>query len=284
MRAERLTDVVVEHGEGPVFSPRWLGPRWVDMLVGDILELAGDGSIARQHVGSVAAMLRPRRDGGFVVAAERGLLLADGDALDAPLQALPEVWSDPGVRMNEGGCDPAGNLYLGSMAYDSRAGGGTLYKFDANHEVSVVDDAVTISNGIEWSPDERLAYYADSDTYRIDVFDWDAASGLTNRRPFVRFDPPGVPDGLTVDSEGGVWVAVFDGGAVRRYSAAGTLEEVIEVPAPKVTAVTFFGADLDRLIITTSRHEMADAAGTQAGALFTATPGVTGQPVRAYAG
>jgi len=272
MRAERLTDVLVEHGEGPVFSPLWPGPRWVDMLVGDVLELAVDGSISRRHVGSVATMLRPRRDGGFVIAAERGLLLAKGDAIDAPLTALPQVWSDTDVRTNEGGCDPLGNLYLGSMAYDSRTGGGKLYKFDANHDVAVVDDAVTISNGIDWTPDEQLAYYTDSDTYRVDVFDWAPDSGLTNRRPFAHFHAPGQPDGLTVDSEGGVWVAAFGGGAVRHYSAAGKLDEVIEVPAAQVTAVTFAGADLDQLIITTSRHGLAGSADPQAGRLVHRQP------------
>lgn len=288
MRADQLTEPIVDHGEGPVYSARWSGPRWVDLLAGDILQLGPDGTTARQHVGSVAAMIRPRRGGGHVIAGERGLLLADDDALDAPVRALPEVWDTAGskgagVRMNEGGCDPAGNLYLGSMAYDGREGGGTLYRFGPDLAPVVAVPEVTISNGLEWSPDETLAYYVDTRTGRIDVFDWDAEGGLRNRRPLVEVDGEGGPDGLTVDAEGGVWVALYGGWAVRRYTPQGRLDEVIEVPARQVTAVTFAGPALDQLIITTSRHGLGDDAGP-AGALFGARPGIRGRPVREFAG
>jgi len=283
MRADQLTDPVVDHGEGPVYSARWRGPRWVDMLAGDILELGPDGAVARQHVGTVAAVIRPRRGGGHVIAGERGLLLADDDALDAPLRALPEVWTGSDVRLNEGGCDPAGNLYLGSMAYDGRPGGGTLYRFGPDLAAEVALPEVTVSNGLEWSPDDSLAYYVDTRTDRIDVFDWDPEGGLRNRRPFVEVEGDGGPDGLTVDADGGVWVALYGGWAVRRYTAQGRLDQVIEVPARQVTAVTFAGPELDQLIITTSRHGLDDDVGP-AGALFGARPGIRGRPVREFAG
>ncbi|WP_152366059.1 SMP-30/gluconolactonase/LRE family protein [Microlunatus speluncae] len=283
MQADQLTEPVVDHGEGPVYSVRWAGPRWVDMLAGDILELRPDGEVARQHVGTVAAVIRPRRGGGHVIAGERGLLLADDDALDAPVRAQPEVWAGTDVRMNEGGCDPAGNLYLGSMAYDGRPGGGTLYRFGPDLAPTVAVPEVTISNGLEWSPDDALAYYVDTRTGRIDVFDWDPDGGLRDRRPFVEVDGEGGPDGLTVDAEGGVWVALYGGWAVRRYTAAGRLDEVIEVPARQVTALTFAGPELDQLIITTSRHGLEDDVGP-AGALFGARPGIRGRPVREFAG
>ena len=284
MQAEQLTDPIVDHGEGPVYSRRWAGPRWVDMLAGDIVELRPDSTVARQHVDVVAAVIRPRRGGGHVIAGERGLLLADDDALDAPLRALPEVWTEPDVRMNEGGCDPAGNLYLGSMAYDGRDGGGRLYRFGADLEPSVVLPAVTTSNGLEWSPDDSLAYYVDTPTRRIDVFDWDESGGLQRRRPFVTIEPPGQPDGLTVDAEGGVWVALWNGSAVHRYTADGRLDEVVELPAQRVTAVTFAGPELDQLIITTSRHGLEEGDQPLAGALFRASPGVHGRQVREFAG
>ena len=284
MQAEQLTDPIVDHGEGPVYSARWAGPRWVDMMAGDILELRPDATVARQHVGAVAAVIRPRRGGGHVIAGERGLLLADDDALDAPLRALPDVWSETDVRMNEGGCDPAGNLYLGSMAYDGREGGGKLYRFGPDAEPSVVLPAVTISNGLEWSPDDALAYYVDTPTQRIDVFDWDESGGLQRRRPFVTIEAAGQPDGLTVDAEGGVWVALWNGSAVHRYTPEGRLDEVIELPAERVTAVTFAGPELDQLIITTSRHGLDPGDQPMAGALFRASPGATGRQVREFAG
>jgi len=253
------------------------------MLAGDILELT-DGSGRRHHVGSVAAVIRPRRGGGHVLVGERGLLLADDDRLDAPVRALPDVWSDHTVRMNEGGCDPAGNLIVGSMAYDSHPGGAKLYRIGPDGVPQVVLDAVTVSNGLDWSPDGTRAYYNDTPTGRVDVFDWSVESGLVNRRPFVTIEAEGGPDGLTVDAEGGVWVALFGGSAVHRYSPEATLDEVIDIPASQVTAVTFAGANLDQLIITTSRHGLGDSAEPLAGALFTASPGVRGVPVREYAG
>ncbi|HEX8511113.1 MAG TPA: SMP-30/gluconolactonase/LRE family protein, partial [Propionibacteriaceae bacterium] len=241
MRAEALTGPVVEHGEGPVYCKRWGGLRFVDMMAGDILQLKHDGALSRHHVGSVAAMIRPRRSGGHVVLAERSLLLADQDDLQAPVHATAEVWQEETVRMNEGGCDPTGNLYAGSLAYDQRPGGGKLYRFGPDGEPAVVLGSVTVSNGLEWSPDGSLAYYNDTATGEISLFDWSAEAGLTNRRRFVAVEGDGSPDGLTVDAEGGVWVALFGGSAVRRYSPEGRLDEVVELPTSQVTAVTFAG-------------------------------------------
>jgi len=284
MQAEALTGPVVEHGEGPVYSPRWAGPRFVDMMAGDILELGPDGALSRHHVGSVAAMIRPRRGGGHVVLGERGLLLAEEDELWSAVHALPEVWGEDSVRMNEGGCDPAGFLYAGSMAYNQREGGAKLYRFDLQGVPEVVLDAVTVSNGVDWSPDGSLAYYVDTPTGEISVFDWTADGGLANRRTFARVEGGGGPDGLTVDAEGGVWVALFGGSAVHRYTPAGKLDEVVELPTSQVTAVTFAGKDRDQLVITTSKQGMGNSPEPMAGALFVVVPGVRGLPVREYAG
>ncbi|MCW2810583.1 MAG: SMP-30/gluconolactonase/LRE family protein [Friedmanniella sp.] len=284
MDAEQLTPPLAEHAEGPVYSPRWPGVRWVDMTAGDLLELQPDGSVRRHHVGPVAAMLRPRTGGGHVVCGERGLVLADIDELTAPVRARPEVWSDPGVRMNEGGCDPSGVLYAGSMAYDQHPGGARLYRFDPTGGVSVVLDSVTISNGIDWSPEGTLAYYNDTPTGEVSVFDWSSDTGLTNRRRFVTVEGEGHPDGLTVDAEGGVWVALFGGSAVRRYAPDGTLDAVVSVGTSQVTAMTFGGPGLDQLYITTSKENMGSHPEPRAGALFRAVPGVLGQPVRPFAG
>src|SRR5690606_25920507 len=111
---------------------------------------------------------------------------------------------DPGVRMNEGGCDPDGRFYCGSMAYDRTPGAASVYRLDPDGSVRTVIEHVTISNGLEWSPDGSRAYYVDTDTGRIDVFDYDRETGLTGRRPFAEFDADeGRPDGLAVDADGG---------------------------------------------------------------------------------
>jgi sugar lactone lactonase YvrE len=282
VRVEQVTDPVAYHGEGPVWSKRWGGLRWVDMLAGDVLSLADDGAIDRRHVGSVAAAVRPRSRGGAVIGVERGFAL---ESADGTLTHLEELWTDTNVRMNEGGCDPDGRFYCGSMAYDQRPGAGALYRLDPDFSVRVVLQNVTISNGLEWSPDGSRAYYNDTATYQISVFDYDTDAGLTNRRVFVDLsEEEKRPDGLTVDEQGGVWVALANGGAVRRYTPDGALDEVVEVPARKVTACTFGGPHLDQLFITTSREGLEPDDDPLAGSLFRVAVGVSGLPVREFAG
>lgn len=280
MQAEQITDPVAHHAEGPVWSPRWGGLRWVDMVAGDVLSLAPDGSVARRHVGTVVAALRPRTRGGAVLALERGFALEDADGTVTPLR---DLWSGP-VRMNEGGCDPDGRFWCGSMAYDQSEGAAGLYRLDPDGSTSVQLTGVTISNGLEWSPDGALAYYNDTATGRVDVFDYDRESGLTGRRPFVEVADGGHPDGLTVDAEGGVWTAIFDQGVVHRYDRAGRLDEVVEVDARQVTACTFGGPALDELYVTTSREGLEEGDDPLAGSLFRVSPGVRGLPVREFTG
>ena len=281
MRAQQVTAPLVFHGEGPVWHPGWGGLRFVDMLAGDVVTLRPDATLDRLHVGSVAAAVRPRRDGGSVIGVERGFALEEPDGTIA---ALPELWSDTGIRMNEGGCDPDGRFCCGSMAYDQAEGAARLYRLAPDRSVEVVLEQVTVSNGLEWSPDGSLAYYNDTATSSIAVFDYSRATGLTGRRTFATLPDQGSPDGLTVDAEGGVWTAVYDGGAVHRYSPDGVLEERIEVPTPKVTACTFGGDDLGTLFITTSQEDVDTDADRLAGALFSADVGVRGRPVRPFAG
>ena len=280
MRAEQLTGPEAFHAEGPVWADGWGGLRWVDMLAGDVLALGEDGAVQRRHVGDVAAALRPRAGGGAIIAVERGFAL---EAPDGELTHLPTLWDDPGVRFNDGGCDPEGRFLCGSMAYDARPGGGSLYRLDPDGAVEVVLAEVTISNGIDWSPDGRTAYYADTATGAVSAFD--DGRRLAGRRTFAAIaGDDGAPDGLTVDAEGGVWVALYGGGAVRRYAPSGELDAIVELPVTNVTACTFGGPELDRLFITTSRENIPDGEEPAAGSVFACAPGVRGRPVRAFAG
>jgi sugar lactone lactonase YvrE len=282
MRAEQITDPVAYHGEGPVWSPQWGGLRWVDMLAGDVLSLRADGSVGRRHVGKIAAALRPRRGGGAVIGVERGFVLEDADGA---ITELPEVWRDAGQRMNEGACDPQGRFYCGSMAYDRTPGAAALYRLDPDRSVHRVLGGVTISNGLDWSPDGSRAYYNDTPTQRVDVFDYDPGTGLTHRRVFVDVNAEKLrPDGLTVDADGGVWVAMNGSGTVRRYDRTGRADTVVEVAARRVTACTFGGTNLDELFIATSRENLQPGEDPLAGSLFRATMGVRGKPVLGFDG
>ncbi len=281
MRAEQLTDPVAYHAEGPVWSPTWGGLRWVDMLAGDVLSLGADGSVGRTHVGKVAAALRPRARGGAVIGVERGFALEDADGT---ITTLPDVLAE-GIRMNDGGCDPHGRFYCGSMAYDRREGAGTLHRLDPDGSTHLVLEGVSMSNGLDWSPDGSRAFYVDTPTGRVDLFSYDFEDGLTHRRTFASFGAEdGHPDGLVVDAEGGIWVAANGAGAVRHYGPSGVLDEVIEVPARQVTACTIGGDDLDELFITTSREGLDDGEDPLAGSLFHVTGVAKGRPVREFFG
>lgn len=274
---QQVTEPIAEHGEGPVWLPEAGVLAWVDLLAGDVLL-----GTRRWHVGNVAAALRPRAGGGVVLALDRGFALADEPG--GPVRALPPVWTDVSVRMNDGGCDPDGRFYCGSMAYDERPGAGALYRLDPDGTVEQVVSGVTISNGFAFGPGGAHAYYIDTPTRRVAVFDYDSEHGLTGRRPFVDVAAPGVPDGLTVDADGYVWVALWGGGAVRRYSPAGVLDAVVTLPVSLVTSCAFGGPRLDRLYITTSRQHLEPGTQPEAGALFVADTGVRGLPPLPFTG
>jgi sugar lactone lactonase YvrE len=185
--------------------------------------------------------------------------------------------------MNEGDCDPDGRFYCGSMAYDETPGGGSLYRLDPSGTATVILTGVSISNGLTWSPDGGTAYYVDTSTHRIDAFDYDPDAGLTNRRPVVHIaESDGAPDGLTIDTDGNLWVALWGGSAVRRYTPDGVLTEHLPLPVTNVTACTFGGPNLDDLYITTSRQQVPPGTQPEAGALFRAHPGARGLPTRSY--
>ena len=287
MRAEQVTDPVTWHGEGPFWDD--VGQRMlvVDMLAGAVVDVTSPGAPERFDVGSrVAAVVRGRVCGGFIVATEHGFSLFDERF--SIERRLPDVLHEPAIRFNEGGCDPHGRFYCGTMADDATPAAASVYRLGPDGAATTVLDAVTISNGLQWSGDGSLAYYIDSPTRRVDVFDVDEADGsFHNRRPFVTFgdDVDGDPDGMTIDAEGALWVAVWGGGAVRRYDADSTLTEVVDVPGVTHTsAAAFGGAQLDTLYITSSRQHLPEDAEPQAGAVFAVRPGVRGTVLPRYAG
>ena len=167
-----------------MWPQRWGGLRWVDMLAGDILTLSASG-VGRRHVGRIAAALRPRLQGGAVIGVERGFALEDADGT---LTYLDPLWVTGRLRMNEGACDPDGRFYGGSMGHYHQRGAEALYRHDPDCSARMVLDH-TIFNGLDWSRDGARAFYTDTETHRVDVFDYERATGLTGRRRSSRSPP-----------------------------------------------------------------------------------------------
>lgn len=277
MLATRITDSIAHHAEGPCWWPATGRLRFVDMLHGAVIELDGDRHQRLAVPSEIAAMIRPRTAGGAIVATESGLALAEHEDL-SDLTEVVSLFADPAIRTNEGGCDPQGRLWIGTMAYEKTAGAATVYRWDGpGREASVAWDGAGISNGLGWSPDGTLAYWNDTPTGQVTVFDHDPERGPVDPRPFVRIpEDTGHPDGLTVDADGGVWVALNHGSAVHRYTPEGRLSEVIELPVRQVTACTFGGASMDRLYMTTSRENLSAGEEPAAGSIYLVEPGVRG--------
>ncbi|MFF9620439.1 SMP-30/gluconolactonase/LRE family protein [Streptomyces griseosporeus] len=239
-------------GEGPTWDPATGRLLWIDILASRVHTY--DPSSGRrtvrtteQHVGAV----KPRAGGGLVLNLRDGVGLLDPDDSFRWLHHEPV----PGRRANDAAVAPDGSLWAGTMRYDEAPGGGTLSRLTGDGSVEVVLPDVAVSNGTGWSPDGRLMYYIDSPTRRVDVFDWSPDDGrISGRRPLAQIEEgAGFPDGLTVDADGCVWVALWDGGAVRRYTPSGHLDRTITLPTPRVTACAFGGPDLTDLYITTAR-------------------------------
>ncbi len=278
-------------------GPRWHEERqellWVDILGKQIHRgtLAADGSLEHvitisldRHVGAVA----PALEAGYVVAAGSGFMFVDERGSVREL-AQPEGGRTD-VRMNDGACDPQGRFWAGTMAYDESPGAGALYRLELDGSCTTVLTGLTIANGIGWSPDGRTMYLNDSGTGCLDTFRFDGATGaLTNRRTLVRGDRPGVvPDGLTVDAEGGIWVAWWGGGTVNRYAPDGSLLARLQLPVERPTSCAFGGPDRATLFITTAREGLDDDALAEqpdCGRVFAISGlGIRGLPCQPYRG
>jgi sugar lactone lactonase YvrE len=286
---EVVVDGHDEVGEGPV----WLGSEqqlsWVDITRNLIHRL--DPLANRKEsidVGQPVGAVTPRATGGLVAAVQDGFGFVD--ATTGRLEIIADVEADnSGNRMNDGKCDSAGRFWAGTMAYDLTPRAGALYRLNTDRSVVKVLEDVTLSNGLGWSPDDSSMYFIDSATNGIDVFDYEPDTGnVRNRRQLI--DIPGelgMPDGMTVDSEGYLWVALWGGWSVRRFAPDGTLDTVIELAASQITSCAFGGEDLSELYITSAAYELSEhelRKQPSAGALFRCRPGPLGRPAHVFKG
>ena len=284
---ELVLDARAELGEGPRWDARGQRLLWVDIMSGRVHAFRPAGAACRNvDVGRPVGALAGAADGSIVLAVAGGFARLDWDSGRTRMLATVEE-DRPQNRMNDGACDPAGRFWAGTMALDESAGAGALYRLDADLTVHTMLTGVTISNGIDWSLDGRRMYYVDSPTRRIDVFDFDPATGtIASRRPFVSVPAEaGVPDGLTVDADGFVWLALWGGAALRRYAPDGALERTVPLPVSHPTSCAFGGADLDELYVTSARRPLTPdqrAREPMAGGLLRLRPGVAGRPANLF--
>lgn len=264
-------------GEGPVWDPRSSTLRWVDIERGEVHRFdPATGTDTFFEVGAMVGCVAVRAAGGLVLGAADGLYTCRDDG--GQLTLLHKVDCDG--RFNDGKADPWGRFWAGTMVRED--GTGALYRLDPDHSLHTMVTGVSVSNGLGWSPDGTIMYYTDTRTGGVDAFDHDPSSGtLSGRRRLITEDR-GWPDGLTVDADGCLWVALWDGWGVRRYAPDGRLLTTVEVPAQRVTSCTLAGTTL---YITTARVGLEDFGDQpSAGSLFAHDAGVAGLPAGEWAG
>lgn len=281
IEAELALDAHAVLGEGPVWDPALQRLIWVDITGSSVHRYdPGRGRDESTDVGQPVGAAACRGGGALMLALRDGFGRLDVDR--GELELVVEVEPDlPGNRMNDGACDSRGRFWAGTMAFAGDRPIGALYRLDPDLSVTRVLGGLTISNGIAWSPDERFMYFIDSPTYRVDVFDYDVDGGeIANRRTLFELSRrDGLPDGMTVDAEGLLWIAFWGAGAVRRYTPEGFLSAVIEIPVSLVTSCAFGGPGLQDLYITSASGPLDPQQAAQqphAGGLFRARPGVAG--------
>jgi sugar lactone lactonase YvrE len=292
--AELIVAAQCELAESPVWDTGRQRLRWVDILAGQIHSFdPADGSRGQFSVGMPVGAVGLTTGGDLVLALVDGLALAGPDG--NYLTRLPGLRTDErAVRFNDGKPDPWGGFCAGTMKWFPRGSGGRppdeqsgtepgcLYRLAPDGSVSELVTGVGISNGLDWSDDRRSFYYVDSPAGGVDVFSTDPGSGaLLGRQRFVDIPPAeGSADGLTIDADGCIWVAIWGSGEVRRYTPAGRVDTIVRLPAREVTSVAFGGPDLTLLFITTAREHLTAAelaAQPHSGDIFGCTPGVSGR-------
>lgn len=279
MQARVLVDSECELGEGPLWHPEEQRVYWTDIRAGEIhrYEPASD----RHELYYDAP--DGEKIGGFTFQEDGSLLLfmTEGrvsiyreGGLDTVVGGLSR---EAGMRFNDVIADPRGRVFCGTMDVDDPSAG-RLYRLERDGALTTVLDSVELPNGMAFTPDRDRIYVTESNTSTIHLFDYDAETGtLDNRRTFAeRTAETGTYDGLTVDADGAVWSALWDGGSVVKHTAGGEIARQLQIPATNVTSLAFGGDDLADLYVTTAAMQ-TEPDDTQAGNLFGLDPGVAGK-------
>ncbi len=287
---EVLTEFRAELGEGPSWESRSSLLYWVDILRGDVHMFQPDnGKDAFIHLGGYVSSIVPKKSGRVLITLQHGFYALNPKTHSVKLMC--EVEKDlASNRFNDGKCDTYGRYWAGTMSLDGSKSKGALYFLSRDNTVTKVLSGVSISNGLGWSPDNKVMYYIDTPTRRVVSFDFILETGeIENQRTVVDFtDQQGSPDGMAVDKEGMLWVAHWGGSRVSRWNPlTGRALDQIVLPTMYVSSCCFGGKNLDELYITTARRgsdQQTPSEQPYAGALFRAKVEVGGLPTCSFDG
>lgn len=257
LSAELAVELDCDLGEGPFWDDAKQELYFVDITNKQIKIFSpSDSSVRTIQFSQELSAVFLDQNSELIVAARDGVFAASQDGTLKTLLAPIEP-EDTSIRTNDAKCDITGRMWVGTMAFDFTPGVAALFSLDSKGLKEIVP-VLTIANGMGWSRDQKNMYFIDSPTGRVDIFDCNLQTGeLQNRRPFITFDVTGgIPDGLTTDEDGGIWVAFFGGGEVRRFDPSGELTHVVTLPVKQVTSCCFGGKDMSELFITTARYAM----------------------------
>ena len=282
MEPEMIADYACEVGEGPLWHPVEKRLYWADIPGGRLFRYdPSTGEHEQFYDGGVVGGFTFQEDGALLLFMERGAVavLRDGD-LRCIIDGLP---GEEENRFNDVFADAGGRVFCGTMPNDPERGAerlGSLYRLDTDGSITKVLTDVGISNGMGHTPDRKGLYFTDTANMTIDLFDYDVDTGeISNRRVFAdTADEEGMPDGMTVDADGYVWSARWDGSALIRYSPTGEEDRRIRFPVKKVSSAIFGGEGYSDIYVTTAGGNDRAAEGERAGALFRVAPGVSGLP------
>ncbi|MCC6288166.1 MAG: SMP-30/gluconolactonase/LRE family protein [Chitinophagaceae bacterium] len=247
-------------GEGAIWHPLECRLYWVN-IEGKDLHLYNPATKENKtfNVGQRIGTVVFDEQGNTIVALQNGIHKINTQTGELSFIANPIT--DKNVRFNDGKCDPAGRFWVGTMHINQVEGAGSLYRIDHDMSIHKILDGVTVSNGITWSPNKKLMYYIDSPLKRVDVFEYNDETGkVSNRRTAFEIpDGLGFPDGMTIDNEGYLWIAIWGGSCVGKFDpSTGKMTHKINIAAPHVTSCAFGGENLDVLYITTARENLSD--------------------------
>ena len=250
-----IFDFSAEHGEGPVWDPEEQKFYWVDLLEGKYVK----GHFQTQEIdvfdiGQALGVLALREQGGLVMGTRDGFGFFDEKSNQFELIEPSPEQENERVRFNDGAVDPAGRFFAGTMEWDGAEDIGKLFRLDPDHSWHQVDERIFITNGMGWNMARDTYFMIDTLRHLMYAYDYDLNSGeIANRRIHIQFQQDELPDGMTLDTDDGFWIAFYGGGKVIHYDYQGNPVEEIPVPAAYTTSCCFGGPDLNMLLITSSK-------------------------------